>query len=254
MKRNRQANTKRSKQARNEPIVQNPKAAQWQLTNGINVVELTESQDDLVQKIRENTVTFVEGPAGAGKTFAILCAFIKEYLKDNRKQIYIIRTPVEVGMDKLGYLPSDLNTKIEPHFASAKAILEKLLNKGKVETDLNNRIHFKVPNHVLGATFDDALVLIDEVQQLPPLILKLLLERTGKNTKVVIAGDSSQLYTFDKGRNALRDALPRFFYEPEEGYLDRESKFYDFAHHKFTVEDIQRHEVVKCVVEAYSED
>lgn len=72
--------------------------------------------------------------------------------------------------------------------------METLLTKGKVETDMDHRIHFKIPNYCIGSTFDNSLVLIDESQQLPPLILKLLLERTGINSKVVITGDSTQLY------------------------------------------------------------
>lgn len=226
--------------------VPNQKSTQWGESFGINKINLTDTQKELVQKIQENTLTFVEGPAGSGKTLSILYTFIKEYMKDPSKQIIVIRTPVEAGMDKIGALPDDLKAKTEPHFQSTKILLESLLTKGKVETDMDHRIHFKIPNYCIGSTFDNSLLLIDEVQQLPPLILKLLLERTGINSKVVITGDSTQLYVDARNRNALRDCIPRFFTE------DKEPKYDDIAYHKFEVEDIMRSDIVKTVVRAYA--
>jgi phosphate starvation-inducible PhoH-like protein len=219
---------------------------QWTSSLGFNNILLTPSQQELANKIVANDLVFCEGPAGTGKSLTVLHTFVKEYLKDGSKKIIFIRTPVEAGMDKIGALPDGLDAKIEPHFASAKSLLEMLLSKGKVETDLSHRIHFKIPNFVLGATFDNALVCIDEAQQLPPLILKLLLERTGLNTKVVVLGDNSQLYVDSRGRNALLDAIPRFFHK------DKTSRFPNVCYHKFEVDDVQRSELVKSVIRAYS--
>lgn len=220
-------------------------SSQWGDTYGNNKIQLSPSQKELSNKIIENTLTFVEGCAGTGKSMAVLHSFVKEYVRDNTKQIIVIRTPVEAGMDKIGALPDDLKSKTEPHFQSTKALLEMLLTKGKVETDMDHRIHFKIPNYCLGSTFDNSLILIDEVQQLPPLILKLLLERTGVNSKVVIAGDSSQLYVESKNRNALRDCLPRFFDS------DMNPKYDSTAYHQFTVDHVMRSDIVKSVIRAY---
>lgn len=214
---------------------------------GLYQFKLTESQQELQHKINHNTLTFVEGVAGSGKSVSILYTFAKEYLRDNTKQIIILRTPVEAGMDKIGALPDDYKAKTEPHFASTKKLLEQLLSRGKVETDMDHRIHFKIPNYVLGSTFDNSLILIDEAQQLQPQILKLLLERTGINSKIVVAGDNTQLYASNsKSRDALKDAIPRFF--DKEG----NSRFGDVAYHKFGVQDIMRSEIVKTVVTAYT--
>ncbi len=150
-------------------------------------------------------------------------------------------------MDKIGALPDSLEAKIEPHFAAARKLLEQLLSNGKVENDLGGRIEFKIPNYCLGATFDNSLICIDEAQQLPPLILKLLLERTGENSKVVVLGDNTQLYTNSKGRNALIDAVPRFFGP------NGTPKYPYTALHKFEVDDVQRSELVKTIIRAYSE-
>lgn len=224
----------------------NRKAANWAGSNGIGEFTLTPTQKELANKIIENTLTFVDSPAGTGKTLTILHTFVKEYLKDASKKIIVIRTPVEAGgLDKVGFLPSELHLKLEPHFASTKNILVQLLNKGKVETDIDNRIFFKVPNFELGNTWDNSLVLIDEAQALQPMIMKLLLERVGVNTKVVVAGDSSQLYATEAAkRNGLKDALNRFL-------VNGEPKFEDVAFHKFGVQDVQRSEIVKTVITAY---
>jgi phosphate starvation-inducible PhoH-like protein len=225
----------------------NRKANSWTESYGINSIKLTSTQQELSHKIHNNTLVFVDSVAGSGKSLTVLYSFVKEYLKDNTKNLIVIRTPVEAGLDKLGALPDDYKAKTEPHFASTKKILEQLLSRGKVETDMDHRIHFKVPNYVLGSTFDNSLILIDEAQQLPANILKLLLERIGINSKCVVVGDSTQLYTGnDNKRNGLKDAIPRFFKE------DGTPKYEEVQLHRFGVSDIMRSDICKVVVTAYT--
>lgn len=222
---------------------------QWNEAYGIHKFELTESQNIFRNKIIDNDLVVCEAPAGTGKSLTVLYSFVKEYISDSTKQIVIVRTPVQAGLDDVGFLPADLDSKLEPHFASVKMLLEQLLTKGKVETDLNHRIHFKIPNFMLGATLDNTLLLIDEAQQMSPLILKLLLERVGLDSKVVICGDNSQMYANSKGRNALRDLTPRFFKDYDGEMV---AKYPNCAYHSFDVEDVQRSEFVKTVIKAYS--
>jgi phosphate starvation-inducible protein PhoH len=222
--------------------------ATTQRGGGLNEFVLTPSQKTLVNKIRENVITFVDAEAGTGKSSAVLYHFCKEYLLDKQKQIVVIRTPVEAGPDKIGFLPNDIASKCAPHFSSTKALLEQFLGKGVVETDMDHRIFFRVPNFCLGATYDNSLILIDESQQLQPIILKLLLERIGLNTTVVVAGCSSQLYLKDKDRNALADAINRFFVE-EDG--EKHAKYKDMAFHEFDIEECHRADVVKDVIRGY---
>lgn len=234
---------------KDKTTVNNPRVNKdsWNESLGINKYQLTDAQKTLSNKIVEYDLTFCVAPAGTGKSLTALYTFVKMYLNDPSLQIVYIRTPVEAGMDKIGALPDGLNAKIEPHFASCRTLLDSLLTKGKVDTDLDHRIHFKIPNFCLGATFDNSLIIIDEAQQLPPLILKLLLERTGKNSKVVVLGDNTQLYVDSRGRNALLDALPRFF------DLDNMmSRYPNVVWHEFDVDDVQRSELVKTVIRAYS--
>jgi len=162
-------------------------------------------------------MTLVSGKAGVGKTAAILHTFAYMYLRDVTKQIIVVRTPVEAGIDKIGFLPGDEAEKLGPHFLPAKKILEQLMGKNKVECDMGKRIHFRIPNFVLGDTFDNSLIIISEAQQMPPNMIKLLLERVGKDSIVVVEGDESQLYASDGKRNGLSHAFDLFQKHPQQG-------------------------------------
>lgn len=212
-------------------------------------LDLTPNQTHVGNLIKSKDLVFVEGPAGCGKTVGILAEFVKRYQSDRTMNIIIIRTPVEAGSDKIGFLPDDYNKKIEPHFQSARDALNLLMGKGKVDCDMDKRIFFKIPNYALGATWDNALVLIDEAQQLQPMIMKLLLERAGKNTKIVVAGDRTQLYVKDVTRNGLSNAMTKFISLDGEPYYDIVDWF------RFPIEDSRtRSELAYTVVHAYSQD
>lgn len=222
---------------------------QYQDSYGINQIKLSDSQKTAQNIIRANTLTFVEGPAGVGKSLGILHEFVKEYLDDSTKQIVIIKTPVESsGKDRIGFLPDNLESKLAPHFSATKKTLSDLLNPGKVETDMGHRIHFMCPNFILGSTLDNSLILIEEAQQLEPMIMKLLLERIGRNSKCVVTGDPHQLYTKDRDRNGLTDAIGKFF-ETENGKLV--PKYAELGYYQFDVDSVMRSDIVKTVIRAY---
>lgn len=242
-------NAQQAKQPKGKFVEQRQQGGEVKL--GYHSIVLTQKQKHLGQLIRSNDLVFVEGPSGTGKSLGVLYEYVKQYLSDNTKQILICRTPVEAGTDKVGYLPADLKAKLEPHFAAARQTLDTLLTKEKVECDLDKRIKFVIPNFMLGQTLDNSLVFIDEAQQIQPLILKLLLERIGKNSVCVVAGDAKQLYVKDKSRNGLTDAIHRFFRVDQKGMkIPR----YDYIEHmEFEVEDVQRSELTKNVIRAYSD-
>lgn len=204
----------------------------------------TQNQNKITQSIYENTITLLSAPAGTGKTSTVLHTYCKEYLKDNTLDILIIRTPVEAGLDSIGFLPDTKEAKLEPHFAAYRKILTDFLGQ-KFNADLGKRIHFDIPNFQISQTWDNKLVIIDESQQLPPLICKLLLERIGVNTKVVMCGDPTQLYQGGK-RNGLTDAIERFINE------DGTPKYKDVGYVYLDAEDVMRSDIVKTVIKAYS--
>lgn len=227
-------------------------------SNGLRDIHLTVSQNELIKKIDNNTITFVESLAGTGKTLAALYYAVQNYLT-NHDDIVVIRTPVEAGSDKIGFLPAGLEDKLEPHFSSTKIILEMLLTKGKVQTEMEKKIFFKIPNYCLGCTFSNSVVIIDEAQELSPLILKLLLERIGENTKVIICGDPTQIYSHSTNRNGLTSAMKRFFETDDSFNLIRDIEthnlvpIYDqICYHRFEISDVVRSEIVKTVLTAYT--
>src|ERR1700745_3700791 len=103
----------------------------------LNQIHPSEKQKYVGELIRDNNLVFVEGPAGSGKTMGILYEFVRQYNFDITKEIIIIRTPVEAGGDKIGFLPNDMSAKLEPHFASTKKILDTLLLPGRLACDLD---------------------------------------------------------------------------------------------------------------------
>lgn len=213
---------------------------------GLNSFKLTEAQKEFAEKIYENDLVICDSPAGTGKSATVLHTFAKLYLQDPSKQIVVVRTPVEAGGDKIGFLPNSLSEKLIEHFSSTKLLLTKMLNKGKVDTDMDHRIHFKIPNFMLGSTLDNTLLLVDEAQEISPLIMKLILERVGINSKVVVAGDASQRYATEQTRGGLSDVLKKFTNKSGE------PKFDSVAFHKFTIDDVQRSDFCKMVLRAYS--
>ena len=161
--------------------------------------------------------------------------------------------------DKIGFLPAGLEDKLEPHFASTKVILETLLSKGKVQTEMEKKIFFKIPNYCLGCTFSQSIVIIDEAQELSPLILKLLLERIGEYTKVIICGDPTQVYSHSTNRNGLTSAMKRFFETDTSNNLVRDADthnlvplYENICYHRFDISDVVRSEIVKTVLHAYT--
>lgn len=207
-------------------------------------------QKEALDVIQEHDITLIDSFAGSGKTSVALYYACQQYLADVNKQIVFVRTPAEMGMDRIGFLPgaATLDDKLGMHFESTKILLTDFIGKGKFEADIGKRIHFTIPNFALGHTRTDTVYILDEVQLMQPLILKLLLERIGHNTKTIVLGSSGQLYASEKGRNALRDAMDRFFTK------DMEKKYEGIGYYKFPIESIMRADIVKDVIRAYDND
>lgn len=217
---------------------------------GYKKFSITDKQKECLDIIENNTITFIEGLAGSGKSLCALYYAVKEYLVDPTKKIVVIRTPMEATVhDKVGFLLSELKDKLEPHFASSKLLLEQLLSPSKVAADMggkNERIQFRIPNFILGATLDSCITIIDEGQILHPTIMKLLLERIGQNSKCIILGDPSQVYNSQKDRQGMADAIDKFFDK------DKNPLYKDVAYFKFDIDHCMRSDIVKTVLKAYS--
>lgn len=226
-------------------------------TYGYKDFVLTESQQNCLDVIKNNVIVFIEGPAGVGKSLSVFKYAVEEYLKNVATGITVIRTPVEAGSDKVGFLPSDLNLKLEPHFKSTQMLLGELLNPDKVQADTKGphaRIRFACPNFEIGATWDNQIVAIDEGQQIQPLIMKLLMERIGVNSKLIIMGDPSQIYSGHSDRQGMRHAMSIFFDIDKDTNKVVESRYPGtVGYYKFTADDCQRSDAAMTVIKAYAD-
>ena len=232
-----------------KPIKKLDTEEKYASTPGVDHFFPTSEQKTAINVARSNTLSFIIGPPGTGKSSAIMWDYCKEYLKNPSKQIVVVKSPTEAGqLDKIGYLKGDLSDKLEAHFVSNRKILDDFLGKGKVDCDLGKRIHFLIPNFLLGQTLDNCLIVVEEAQQLQPMLMKLILERTGQNSRVCVLGDPLQLYTDSKEtklRNGLTDAVNRFFNTEEYPLYD------DVGLYRFSSNSVVRSEIVKTVIRAY---
>lgn len=221
------------------------KSSKFEVPIGINNFTPTEQQQPIVDSILNNKITFIKAPAGTGKTSTVLHTFCKYfYLSDLRKKMFVIRTPQEVGDDKIGFLPGDTEDKLSPYFEGVKEELGLLIGAGKTEADIDKRIFFRPPNYLLGRTLSDSLIFVDEAQTLSPTTLELIMTRFGHHSKMVIAGDIRQVYR--RKLDALSDAIYRFVGE------DGTPLYEDIGYVEMDRSAVMRDEIVMSVIEAYS--
>jgi len=170
----------------------------------------TEKQTQIVKSLDWNDLTVVNGKAGTGKTSTALWAAINKLKQGETRKIIFLKNPTEVGDDQIGFLSGDKKDKLTAHYATTKRIFHQFISPGKLETDIaNGKIELEIPNYALGATWDNSIVIIDEAQLMSPSTIKLLLERTGENTKVIMLGDVTQTYAVKNRQNGLADFVKR---------------------------------------------
>lgn len=159
----------------------------------------TESQKEIIHSMCVNTCTIVSASSGTGKTTSVIWQALRELKRGNYKKIMFVKTAVESCDDSIGFLPNDADSKLKPHFEATRGVFMQFMSEAKLAMEeKRGRIEFKIPNFIQGATFDDTLMILDEMQQVSPAILKLILERVGKGSAVAVLGDKKQRYAFKK--------------------------------------------------------
>lgn len=200
---------------------------------------LNKSQEQYVNKINNNIVTFAIGPAGTGKTYVAAMAAAEAFKNKEVERIIITRPLVEAG-EKLGFLPGDLNEKVDPYVAPVVEALSRIMGSGQVEALIEHgKIIFLPLAFLRGHSFNNTFVIADEMQNASKTQMKLFLTRIGKGTKVIIDGDLEQR---DLEVNGLDDAL------------ERVAKISGIAIHVFTEDDVVRSGIVKDILRAYASD
>ena len=168
----------------------------------------TEEQWSIVDSIENNDLTVIDAPSGCGKSSTALWKALSEYRAGNYQKLVFIKNPTEAGDDQIGFLPNSAEDKIAVHMETMKTRFHQFMSKQKLENDCRSgNIVLTIPNFELGNTRDNTFIIIDEGQTMSSGTTKLVLERAGKNTKVVLIGDSKQCYSAKYREDGFRDFI-----------------------------------------------
>lgn len=234
---------KQSQETQEEKVERQAKPLGVSSDNTISQITLSKKQKELISLIEKKEITVCTGPAGTSKTF-IDCYYAVKAMKDNSFARVILTKPVQEAGEKLGYLPGDIEKKIDPHYESFRIILQKLLKKRILENLLkDDLIEFRPLAYMRGATFDDTLMILDEAQNADVRQLMLFVTRMGKNSKVLITGD---IHQYDINSNHV--ALPFFvdMIRGVEGVGLFEFGQEDIVRNKILIEITERYEKLKA--------
>jgi phosphate starvation-inducible PhoH-like protein len=209
-------------------------------------ISKTAKQKEYYDLIGEQEVSIVSGPAGTGKSFIALhkaMKLMKEH--DCFKKIIIINPIVEVGNeDKIGFLPGELEAKIHPFNESSYYTMEKVLGPKNLKQAINDGIvEFRPISFTRGMTFDNCILVIEEVQNLSVEECKTILTRIGENCRYILTGDKKQ-------SDKYRDYKKSGFYDISIRHKNTEGVVVC----EFEVDDVVRSEIVKRLLKNYDRD
>ena len=199
----------------------------------------TLGQKQYVEAILKNAVTFGVGPAGPGKTYLAVAMAVKAFKARQVGRIILTRPAVEAG-EKLGFLPGDLQNKVDPYLRPLYDALFDMLGAETYQKLLEKQLIEVAPlAYMRGRTLDDAFIILDEAQNTSPEQMKMFLTRMGTGSKVVVTGDVTQIDLPDKARSGLVDALQVL--KTVQG----------IAMMFFSEKDVVRHRLVQEIIRAY---
>jgi phosphate starvation-inducible PhoH-like protein len=202
----------------------------------------TVGQKKYVESVRRNTITFGVGPAGTGKTYLAVCLAVQAMKQKQVEKIILTRPAVEAG-EKLGFLPGDLQTKVDPYLRPLYDALQEMLGL-ETYSKLMERGSIEIAPlaYMRGRTLSDAFIILDEAQNTTREQMKMFLTRMGDSSKMVITGDITQIDLPDGKASGLEHAV-------------RVLKDIDgIGICRLTDKDVVRHPLVMSIVRAYEKD
>ncbi len=203
------------------------------------VVPRSLNQRTYLDEIARHDMVFGIGPAGTGKTFLAVAQAVQSLMNKAVQRIVLARPAVEAG-EKLGFLPGDLQDKVDPYLRPLYDSLYDLLDYEKVQRLMErNAIEVAPIAFMRGRTLNDAFVIIDEAQNTTPEQMKMVLTRTGFGSKVVITGDITQIDLPAGRTSGLVEAIAVLAGTPGISFV------------YFDEKDVVRHKLVQAVVKAY---
>ena len=199
----------------------------------------TVGQKQYVGAIKKNTIVLGIGPAGTGKTFLAVAMAVKALREKQVSRIILTRPAIEAG-EKLGFLPGDLQSKIDPYLRPLYDSLYEMMGAENYQRQVEKGVIEVAPlAYMRGRTLDDSFIILDEAQNCTPEQMKMFLTRLGFNSKAVVTGDLTQTDLPYGQKSGLAEAVKIL------------TDIEDIAIHSFTERDVVRHKLVQKIILAY---
>lgn len=209
--------------------------------NGKPVKPKTKGQKEYVDNIRNNMITFGVGPAGTGKTYLAMAMAITAFKKDEVNRIILTRPAIEAG-EKLGFLPGDLQSKVDPYLRPLYDALNQIMGpESFIKNSEKGLIEVAPLAYMRGRTLDNSFIILDEAQNTTPAQMKMFLTRVGFGSKVVVTGDLTQKDLPISASSGLENALKVL------------KKVEGIGFSYLTNKDVVRHPLVQRIVKAYDD-
>ncbi len=209
--------------------------------NGKPVKPKTIGQKDYVDNIRKKMVVFGMGPAGTGKTYLAMAMAITAFKNEEVSRIILTRPAIEAG-EKLGFLPGDLQSKVDPYLRPLYDALYQIMGAESFQKNMEKGLIEVAPlAYMRGRTLDNAFIILDEAQNTTPAQMKMFLTRIGFGSKAVITGDATQKDLAPGAKSGLDVALRVLKNIEDIGICELTSK------------DVVRHPLVQRIVQAYDD-
>ena len=201
----------------------------------------TIGQKQYVDNIRDKMVVFGMGPAGTGKTYLAMAMAITAFKNEEVSRIILTRPAIEAG-EKLGFLPGDLQSKVDPYLRPLYDALYQIMGADSFQKNMEKGLIEVAPlAYMRGRTLDNAFIILDEAQNTTPAQMKMFLTRIGFGSKAVITGDATQKDLAPGTKSGLEVALRVLRGIDEIGICELTSK------------DVVRHPLVQRIVQAYDD-
>ncbi|MDE6781655.1 MAG: PhoH family protein [Ruminococcus sp.] len=199
----------------------------------------TVGQKRYVDMIKDNTIVLGVGPAGTGKTYLAVAMAVRAFREHKVRKIILTRPAVEAG-EKLGFLPGDMQDKVDPYLRPLYDALFDMFGAESFARYMEKGIIEVAPlAYMRGRTLDEAFIILDEAQNTTSEQIKMFLTRLGNESRMVITGDITQIDLPDTKKSGLVEAVKIL-----QG-ID------DIAIHRFTEKDVVRHKLVQDIIKAY---
>ena len=211
-------------------------------SKGKPVKPKTLGQKKYVEAIRKNTIVLGAGPAGTGKTYLAVAMAVTAFRAKEVNRIILTRPAVEAG-EKLGFLPGDLQQKVDPYLRPLyDALFDMLGAEAFARYQERGSIEVAPLAYMRGRTLDDSFIILDEAQNTTREQMKMFLTRLGFNSKMVVTGDVNQIDLPEGKRSGLTDAMKILRNVP------------DISINTFTEKDVVRHKLVQDIIKAYEKN